>query len=764
MPEAESNAIELAPLREMLRMYCHALSERNIELQDLAQLVEKNIGWTRTDIATSDGTAIFLPSIVERFDGSAENFEFLKVMLTQQAGHLEFGSFDFEFKRPSKHFDDLRPKLAKAVKHEHVDDHGHHHTHDHEHDDDSSLPELSRFFDLFPNKRLALDIFSVVESSRIEAVVMRAYRGIAPIYGILRQRTLALRQELTLLPARESLIEMAIRFSLGHVGAIKVPTKHVGTASEIAQLLNCAIAQGATIEDSAEATLRLYHSLAQVHNEFLEADQFVAIELTSKMAPRYVPSELLGVTEASLSVFPSKPEGLYRGGKSARGPAKAEQLLIRHFASQAQPVGRNQDYLAPQGVDYRGEFKPELAQLLTKPQSNAREQRKALTPEELSDLLKNQNRPQNRNQDSNDDDQDPQTAQMVQNLMRELERRDPRMQSIEKRPWFQNDDDAGPLSATQPNTFIYDEWDVFRAAYRSSWCKVYEKTMGIADLKFYRDTLLANAGLLQQIRREFELVAPEMYLKEKRLPDGNDHDLDAAIEAMTDLRIGVTPSEKIFWRHHKTERDVAVAFLLDMSGSTGEAISTTIEPMQQGGRVERSHRRIIDVEKEAIVLMIDALEALGDRYGVYGFSGHGRDNVEYYVIKDFDEEFSQDVAKRTGRVGPLHATRMGPAIRHTVAKLRAQQTRSRFLFLLSDGRPQDRGYSQESSEKGYAIQDTRMAFTEARREGITPFCLTVDKEGNDYMRAMMDDFGYEVLAEVAMLPLRLPQLYRKLTM
>jgi len=111
----------------------------------------------------------------------------------------------------------------------------------------------------------------------------------------------------------------------------------------------------------------------------------------------------------------------------------------------------------------------------------------------------------------------------------------------------------------------------------------------------------------------------------------------------------------------------------------------------------------------------------------------------------------------------LHATRMGPAIRHAAAKLRLQQIRSRFLFLISDGRPQDRGYSQESSEKAYAVQDTRMALIEARRDGITPFCLTVDKEGNDYLRAMMDEFGYEVLSDVSLLPHRLPQLYRKLT-
>jgi nitric oxide reductase activation protein len=182
-----------------------------------------------------------------------------------------------------------------------------------------------------------------------------------------------------------------------------------------------------------------------------------------------------------------------------------------------------------------------------------------------------------------------------------------------------------------------------------------------------------------------------------------------------------------------------------------------------GSAPDRRHRRIIDIEKEAIVLMMDALEGIGDRYGIYGFSGHGRDNVEFYIIKGLDEEFSPEIAKRLGRVSPLHATRMGPAIRHTTAKLRQEATRSKFLFLISDGRPQDRGYSQEDSEKLYAVQDTRAAFAEARREGIQPFCLTVDKEGNDYLRVMMDDFSYEVLADVTLLPERLPQLYRKLT-
>jgi nitric oxide reductase NorD protein len=281
---------------------------------------------------------------------------------------------------------------------------------------------------------------------------------------------------------------------------------------------------------------------------------------------------------------------------------------------------------------------------------------------------------------------------------------------------------------------------------------------------FYRETVLARRGLMRHIRAEFEQVAPELYRKLKRLPDGVEHDLDAAIESLTELRAGKMPSEKIFWRPHKIDRDVTVAFLLDLSGSTGESIGRFAALPANASAGEGVPRRIIDIEKEAIVLMSDALETIGDRYGVYGFSGHGRENVEFYIIKEIDESFGPEVAQRFDRISPLHATRMGPAIRHATMKLGQQQSRSKFLFLISDGRPQDRGYSQESSEKGYAIQDTRMALAESRREGITAFCLTVDREGNDYLRAMMGDFAYEVLPDVSLLPLRLPQLYKKLTM
>lgn len=746
MPHIDSPAVELAPIREVLRFYCHALTERKVELHDLKQLVEKNIGWSKDDVATSDGAAIFFPAIVERFEARSDNLDFLKVMLTQQCGHLEFGSFEFEFDRPATKFDDLRLKIAEPPDY-HDHDHGHEGHHEH-----ASVTELTRFFRLFPHKRLALDIFSIVESSRVEARILHEYRGIASAYDRMRRYALGLRPEMTFLPAREALLEFMVRLSLNQTDGLKVPSAHKELAQKIRAIMRLIADADATVEDAAEATLRIYASLAKMKNDRLEENEFENFDDSSKRSNRS---------------SRSSRNGSNRFNGSGRSNRWEDGGLLTRDGALPSLAGREREYLSPQGIDYRGDFRPELAQLLSRPEANSREQRKSLTAEELADLLRSQKAPKRRDSDEEGEEQDPQTSQMVQNLLRELDKRDPRMQSVSQRPSAQSDDDAGPLTATQPNSFVYDEWNVFENRFRKNWCKVYEKIMLPGDVNFYRDTLISRRGLLKQIRGEFEQVLPELYRKEKRLADGIEHDLDAAIEALTDLRVGVTPSEKVFWRQHKIDRDVAVAFLLDMSGSTGEAIarsSGTLGSQDAPGAFDRGHRRIIDVEKEAIVLMSDALETIGDRYGVYGFSGHGRDNVEFYIIKDLGEDFSGEIAKRIGRIGPLHATRMGPAIRHATMKLRQEQSRAKFLFLISDGRPQDRGYSQESSEKAYAVQDTRMAFVEARREGVHPFCLTVDKEGNDYLRAMMGDFSYEVLADVSLLPRRLPQLYRKLTM
>ena len=237
---------------------------------------------------------------------------------------------------------------------------------------------------------------------------------------------------------------------------------------------------------------------------------------------------------------------------------------------------------------------------------------------------------------------------------------------------------------------------------------------------------------------------------------------------------------KVYWRRNKIERDVAVAFLLDMSASTDEEIEKrrpkkndddfSDDPrkyfawlaQRRSQQVLSPPKRIIDLEKESLVLLTRALEAIGDRYGIFGFSGYGRDNVEYYVIKSLDEPFGEQVRRRIDKVSPIRSTRMGPAIRHTTMKLMESEARARILFLVSDGRPQDHGYGRDRTEKEYAVHDTHQALQEAKRAGITPFLITVDKEGHDYLKQMCDDIGYEVVDDLEMLPRRLPTLYRHL--
>jgi len=215
------------------------------------------------------------------------------------------------------------------------------------------------------------------------------------------------------------------------------------------------------------------------------------------------------------------------------------------------------------------------------------------------------------------------------------------------------------------------------------------------------------------------------------------------VRRAAELRAGFEGSDRVYIRHEKKERDVAAAFLVDISGSTGRQIE--------------SGRRIIDVEKESLVLLCEALEAVGDQYALYAYSGQGRGSVEIRTIKEFDEPLGTTTAQRLGGLSPCQQNRDGAAIRHTVAKLKQRDVRTRLLVLLSDGRPLDGDYKDE-----YALEDTKAALREARREGIHPFCVTIDREADQYVRRMYGEVEYTVIDRIEALPGRLPRVYQRL--
>ena len=174
-------------------------------------------------------------------------------------------------------------------------------------------------------------------------------------------------------------------------------------------------------------------------------------------------------------------------------------------------------------------------------------------------------------------------------------------------------------------------------------------------------------------------------------------------------------------------------------------------------------KRIIDLEKESVVLMSEALETLGDSYSVCGFSGYGRDQVDYFLCKDFDEPLNYRPKGRIGGIKPCRSTRMGPAIRHATRSLLKTECRIKTLIIISDGYPQDFDYGKDRNSKEYGIMDTMKALTESKQQGVQSFCLTVDPSGHDYLREMCPDSQYMVIQDIRQLPSELSKVYRSLT-
>lgn len=295
------------------------------------------------------------------------------------------------------------------------------------------------------------------------------------------------------------------------------------------------------------------------------------------------------------------------------------------------------------------------------------------------------------------------------------------------------------------HAFLYDEWDGVIQDYRSGWCRVVEWVAPEGSSEFVKTTLTEHGPAVRLLRRYFESLRPLGLRRVHGWTDGEELDLNALVRRAADLAAGVEPSDRVFIRREKRERDVAVAFLVDMSGSTSR-------------QIESDGRRVIDVEKEGLALLCEALEAVGDQYAVYGYSGQGRRQVDFIIVKDFDELASGRAAQRIGAVAPLRQNRDGAAIRHAARKLLARNARTRLLVLISDGKPLDDGYTDE-----YSLEDTKMALREARTRGIHPFCITVDRDADDYLRRMYGEVRYLVIDNASALPERLPRMYQQLT-
>lgn len=319
--------------------------------------------------------------------------------------------------------------------------------------------------------------------------------------------------------------------------------------------------------------------------------------------------------------------------------------------------------------------------------------------------------------------------------------------------WSHNEVPEQPLEAGD-EAFAYDEWDRELNDYRVGWSRVVEKRVKRGDRSFVELARSRYRGVISSIRHQFQLMKPENLTRVNREIDGEEFDLNAVIDYVIDRKADGKQSDRLYTKRLRRQRDVAVSILLDQSSSTARTITRNpLQPYTYPGR------RIIEIEKEGLVLMSEALEAVGDIYSINGFTSEGRRNVKFYVVKDFDEKYSEETEKRIGGITFQNNTRLGAAIRHSARKLLGQESRTKLLIILTDGRPYDHDYG----DARYAREDVREALTEAKMSGITPFCITVDRESESELRDLYGDVGYTIIDDVLSLPERMPNIYRRLT-
>jgi nitric oxide reductase activation protein len=548
---------------------------------------------------------------------------------------------------------------------------------------------LEEFFRLYPHPLLIRDLWMMAEDARIEACLKAEYPGLGRDMDAVAREEVARRSLTHGMSVRELIVELLLEMSATDPDEVRVPDALADVVERAWALLRVVAIPQATAEDVVRA----------VHRAYVLIEELTAKELPTP--PDGAPED---------SNRPLQPRAGEEQGGAYRPVTTFAHRGVMDAARVREPEqgvgGQVDEPSAPALESSRGE--PSLS-------GGSRSQ------------------------------QGPRVLREAASVPSPVEGRPSASLADDAR--VIPEEEAGAASPALPGlrAFLYDEWDGRIQDYRTRWCRVVEQTAPEGTEDFIGLVRSRYGGVVSLIRRYFEGIRPPGLRRMRRQADGEEVDIEAAVEAVVERKAHISASEFVYIRRDRRDRDVAAVFLVDLSGSTGQQIGP-------GGA------RIIDVEKEGLVLLCEALEAIGDQYAVYGYSGQSRHDVQILVLKDFDERYGPSVWRRIDAVRPLVQNRDGAAIRHALRRLSERAAKVKLLVMLSDGRPLDDAYQEE-----YALEDTKAALREAKALGVHPFCITVDREARGYLERMYGDVCYLIIDRIESLPERLPRIYKALT-
>jgi len=294
--------------------------------------------------------------------------------------------------------------------------------------------------------------------------------------------------------------------------------------------------------------------------------------------------------------------------------------------------------------------------------------------------------------------------------------------------------------------FHYQEWDYQIQLHRPDWVTVYERRQPKGDVEEIDRILTEHKPIAHRIRQIIDLLTPAGVQRQRGLEDGDEIDINAAVDAMIALRMGEQPSPRITMRNVLKTRDLAVVVLMDLSESTNETVAN-------------SEKTILQLTREAATLVATAINGIGDPFALHGFASDGRHDVQYYRFKDFNQAFDDEAKSRlAGMKGGL-STRMGAALRHAGQHLLKQPERRKLILLVTDGEPAD----IDETDPQHLRHDTKKAVEELYSNGVLSYCLTLDPQADSYVKRIFGENNYTIIDHVERLPEQLPLLFANLT-
>ena len=291
--------------------------------------------------------------------------------------------------------------------------------------------------------------------------------------------------------------------------------------------------------------------------------------------------------------------------------------------------------------------------------------------------------------------------------------------------------------------YTYAEWDRKLERLRPDWCTVIEKLPAWQGLLPAREQAAPGNGRIAPLALPRARHLDRTH-RLRRQWEGDDIDLNAAIEVLVDRRLRLRPDARLFMRPGKGPRPSSVLVLLDLSASANDP-----------GPHAAS---LLDIEKQA-ALLLAASNARGiDRLAIHGFSSNTRAEVYYYRLLEAGRPLDAPTSAMIGALRGRYSTRMGAALRHAAALMQAEPPGQRAVLLVTDGAPSD----IDVHDPQYLIEDARQAVAEARDAGVRTACIAVDGAADAYVRRIFGWRNYCIADDARSLPVRLARMSARL--